>query len=189
MNTRSSAAEETEARLICRHTARLVEAAREIAPDYARRSAPVGSYVVSQLLRAKSCTLTFADLDESCAGLTLPAVSGVYTVVINNDESAADAVVTIRHELGHVMAGDVDEPTFMDDHDLSWTERVADLFALADVIPAGMIRNWMAPGRPRWAQLTRDIAGLVAGFAPGWSERRTADRARLRVLLYRERGI
>lgn len=185
---KGSAAETAEAQLICKHTARLIEAAREIAPDYARRSAPVGSHVISQLLTRTGCTLTFAPLDDACAGMTLPRVSGVCTVVINTGGAEVDEIVTLRHELGHVLAGDVDEPTYMDDDEMSWTERVADLFALADVVSGGEIRM-LRRRRRSWAEVAASLAGLVESFAAGWSPERIRDRARLRLVLYRTQGI
>jgi hypothetical protein len=188
MSGRSSEAERTEARLICREVAKLVAAAREIEPDYARRSAAVGSHCIAKLLRDTNCTLTFARLDDDCAGMTLPRVGGLYTVVINRNDQAVDTWVTVRHELAHVLRGDVDEPTFLDGEEMGWTERLADTFALADVLPAWEIRAWRRGGRP-WREVVEAVAQYVSEFAPGWPERRAMDRARLRLTLYRTQGI
>lgn len=165
-----------------------MEAVREIEPDYARRAAAVGSHAIASILRQTNCTLTFARLDEDCAGMTLPRVGGLYTVVINRNDAAVDTWVTIRHELAHVLRGDVDEPTFMDCGEMAWTERLADVFALADVLSANDIRIWRRRRTP-WRTVLRMARDHVASFAPGWPPRRVADRARLRVMLWRLNGI
>jgi Zn-dependent peptidase ImmA (M78 family) len=183
-----SRATRSENRLIARTVARMVERAREGVPDYAARTAPVGSHLVSAMLGHQRCFVSWKPLDEGCGGMALPAVNGVHILVVNSRGGVWQQELAVRHEISHVVAGEVSEPTYLDDDEMSWTERCADLFALADLIPRSSIRE-MRKGRRPWRLVLQDLHAWVGEVSEGWSLDRVHDRAQLRMVLYRERNI
>ncbi|HEU4559211.1 MAG TPA: hypothetical protein VFS20_15240, partial [Longimicrobium sp.] len=71
---------------------------------------------------------------------------------------------------------------------MSPAERAADLFALADLVPAWWIEE-VRRGRTPWREVKRQIALAVAQYAENWPAQRFGDRAELRLRLYRECGV
>ncbi len=68
----------------------------------------------------------------------------------------------MRHELGHILAGDARElTTFSFQYPLPEAEMVADLFAFADLIPAAVVSQGASA-------VGRCIRSVVALEAPTW---------------------
>lgn len=177
----------SEDALVLDATASTVAAARRFLPWYAGDFSPVHADQLAHLLKRATCHLLVRPFHSDALAFTLPPIRGAYILAVNRDASPADRVFAIRHELGHVLAGHVEEPTFLSEDDYrSRQERVADLFALADLVPGwslGMMRRRRAGWRRILAEIRREID---AGIAKSWPEERTQDRARLRLALYRE---
>jgi len=168
--------------------AKLVERARETAPDYAARGVQAGTHMVSKLLTEGGCYLSFQPLSETTEAMVMPPVDGVNIIVMNSEGGWADADLRVRHELAHVLAGEVAEPTFMDAESEEWSERVADLFALADLVPGRELQR-ARRRRQSWREVKAYVRDWVEMFAGAWDEGRVGDRVRLRVMLYRLHGI
>jgi len=168
---------------------RLVEQARGVVGAYAGPLAPVRIDQVTELLRAAGCHVETFHFQSDTVAMVLPRCEGVYPILINRAAEHTERVFALRHELAHVLAGDVDEPVFLANEGyMAAEERVADLFALADLVPAWWIGEIRRGGTP-WREVKRQIALAVAEYAETWPPQRFGDRAELRLRLYREHGV
>ncbi|HEX8903803.1 MAG TPA: ImmA/IrrE family metallo-endopeptidase, partial [Longimicrobiaceae bacterium] len=119
---------------------RLVERAGETVGSYAGTLSPARTDQVSNLLGAWGCHVEVFPFKSDTVAMVLPKCAGVYPILINRSAEETDRFFALRHELGHVLAGDVDGPVFLADEGyMSPAERVADLFALADLVPGWWI--------------------------------------------------
>lgn len=170
---------------VVREAARLVRAARALEGGYAGPLAPVRTDQLSRMLERAGCHVEVFPFTSRTVAMTLPRCAGVYPVFVNRAAERTDRVFALRHELGHVLAGDVDGAVFLADEGyMAPVERVADLFALADLVPAWWMR-WVEEGSHP-AEAEDEVAQAVMEFAEQWPADRAADRARLRLQLYRE---
>lgn len=122
--------------------------------------------------------------------LLTPPIFGRYVMTISKALDPRQRAFAMRHGFGHVMAGHVAEITFLSTS-RSWLtheERVADLFALADVIPFWLIED-LKRGMTGWRPLRKWIHKTVGHHTVGWTDGRLDDRATLRIGLYRNEGI
>jgi hypothetical protein len=168
---------------------RLVERAREVVGSYAGTLAPVRTDQVTELLNASECHVEVFPFQSDTVAMVLPRCAGVYPILVNRSAEQTDRFFALRHELGHVLAGDVDGAVYLANEGyMSPAERVADLFALADLVPAWWIGQ-ARRGRTPWREVKRQIALAVAEYAESWPAQRFGDRAELRLRLYREHGV
>jgi hypothetical protein len=168
---------------------RLVGCAREVVGSYAGPVAPVRTDQVAELMAAAGCHVEVFPFQSDTVAMVLPRCGGVYLVLINRAAEQTDRFFALRHELGHVLNGDVDGAVFLADEGyMSGAERAADLFALADLVPGWWIAE-LRRGRTPWREVKRQIAMAVATYAEAWPAQRFGDRAELRLALYREHGI
>lgn len=174
---------------IVRVATRLVDEARETVPAYAaRRHVQAGTHHIAELLGAYECHVTYQDLPPGVEGIALPAVANTYPIILR-DDGMVSRDIQERHELAHVIAGDVgEEPVYLADGERDFGERVADLFALADIIPSGWIAYRRGMGAA-WREIVVEATHWVSVEAPGWGRWRCRDRARLRLLMFRTQGI
>ena len=147
--------------------------------------APMRTDQITQLLvrsRTRLCEYPFS---SGAVGMAIPWGSGEHAILIDSRAPRADYLFTIRHELAHVLAEEVNETLFLTAADtMSFSERRADLYAVADLVPAWLIRQLRGTRRP-WSHLTLEVQQAFREHTVGWSEERIRDRARLRVGLYR----
>lgn len=168
---------------------RLVRAARRWEGEYAGATAPMRTDQVSRLLGAAGCHVEIFPFRSSTVAMTLPRCAGVYPILVNRHAERTDRYFALRHELGHVLAGDTDGAVFLADEGyMAPTERTADLFALADLVPGWWIGD-VRRGRTPWRTVRAEIALAVAEYAEGWPDERRTDRAALRLRLFREHGV
>lgn len=173
---------------VLRDTEVLIDRARQVVEFYAGDFSPIRTDQLSALLKSHSCFLkTFPFESTDLAAFVLPAMRGIYPIGVNRLASRTDRQFAIRHELAHVIAGEVDEPTFLsDDSYMGHSERVADLFALADLVPGWMLRH-MRGDRMSWRDISVEVRGAIQSeCAGGWPADRLEDRTRLRLRLFRE---
>jgi hypothetical protein len=170
-------------------TARLVRAARALEPDYAGRFAPARSDQVARLLAGACCHVEVFPFRSRTVAMALPRCAGVYPVLVDRGSERTARVFALRHELGHVLAGDVDGAVFLADTGyMAPSERIADLFALADLVPGWWI-EWVRAGGAPAQEVRSDVVQAVAEYAEDWPLRRLRDRAALRLRLFRAAGI
>lgn len=168
---------------------RLVGRAREVVGSYAGPVAPVRTDQVAHLLNASDCHVEVFPFQSDTVAMALPPCGGVYPILVNRAAEQTDRFFALRHELAHVLAGDVDGAVFLANEGyMAPEERVADLFALADLVPAWWIGE-VRRGRAPWREVKRQIALAVAEYAESWPAQRFGDRAELRLRLYREHGV
>lgn len=186
---RSSAERYDDTRLI-REAAQLVRQAQRIEARYATGPCPAATREIANLLRRSTCRVYLLRSQPRAKALTVPPIGGEYAIGIRSDLSWSEHAFALRHELAHVLAGDVEEPVRMVDRGyLTQAERYADLFALADLVPGaylGTLRKLRIPWKEIRADLEQQIREL---WGPDWPVARVDDRARLRLRLFRECGI
>lgn len=173
--------------MVLEAAAGLVGAARRSVPWYAGDFAPIRSDQLAELLRRATCHVEIYAFGSDAVAMTFPPFRGRYPIFVNRAAERADRAFALRHELAHVLAGDVAQTTFLEAVGyMAPEERVADLFALADLVPAWLLRS-LRRQRMSWRALLREMrAMIVSAYAEDWPEERLADRASLRLRLFRE---
>lgn len=160
--------------------------ARRITSWYAGVGAD--SSQISKILVATDTVLVERRFDSEVKGMAFERLGGGHVIAIDSACTHADELYTLRHEIAHVLRGEAGEPTYLTAEDrMSHSERVADLFAIADMAPTA----WLKPairGR-RIVYAVQEVKQILRALTDGWSEPRLLDRAKLRVLLFREYGI
>lgn len=180
---------------ILKATVRLIEKAREVAPHYAAGTYGMGwggtdTKSMAGLLRHSGVVLRERRFGSSAKGMAFE-FGGKRIISIDLACKRSDAMFTVRHELGHVLAEEVQYALYLTAEDtMSFSERRADLFAVADLAPTAWMRYFACDktGRLR-KHAALDVVGTFRELTEGWSEQRLWDRAKLRVMLYREYGI
>lgn len=151
--------------------------------------APLRTDQISRLLvlsRTRLCEYPFR---SGTVGMAIPWGADGHAILIDSTASRADYAFTVRHELAHVLSGEVSDTLFLSAADtLSFSERRADLFAVADLAPAWLLTQLRAGRRP-WAHLRLEVMQAFRALTDGWSEERLRDRARLRVDLFRRHAL
>jgi hypothetical protein len=150
---------------------------------------PLRTDQISRLLvlsRTRLCEYPFR---SGTVGMAIPWSADEHAILIDSTASRADYAFTIRHELAHVLSGEVSDTLFLSAADtLSFSERRADLFAVADLAPAWFMAQLRGRRRP-WRQIRLEVVQAFRALTDGWSEERLRDRARLRVELYRRHAL
>jgi hypothetical protein len=158
---------------------------------YAYLFSPLHDDGMLELLRQCSVVARGERLGNRDLEAVTPAVFGRYLMIYSTDVDDRRRRFALRHGLGHVVAGHVSEPAFLslDRNDpMSHEERVCDLFALADLAPAHMIED-LRKGRTSWTAINESLKRTIAHHTLNWPQRRVQDRAKLRIMLYREHGL
>lgn len=176
---------------LVRGAARLVDLARTRQPRYAHEVKPCSTRETSELLRRSCCFVHTLSPRPGAHAFVVPPIGGYYHIGLKEDLDVDERQFALRHELSHVLNDDADEPTRMVDRGyLTQTERLADLFSLADLIPRMLIDVLKRRQRLTWGQVTEELADEIRQrWGRQWPEARVDDRAKLRVRLYREHGI
>lgn len=103
--------------------------------------------------------MRICDLDHP--SLVLPPIAGAFRLLISRELHRATREYVVRHELGHVITGDADEPAVMHfTGHLPECEDVADLFAFLDLIT----REECDEGPEYVAERMREL--VVLDYAP-----------------------
>jgi hypothetical protein len=146
---------------------------------------PLRSDHLSALLAHTHTRLCEYPFRSGAVGMAIPGGADGHAILIDSTAARADYEFTIRHELAHVLSGEVSETLFLSAADtMSFSERRADLFAVTDLVPAWLLRQLRGARRP-WLRVALDVQQAFRELTEGWSEERIRDRAALRVLLYR----
>lgn len=168
---------------------RLVGDAQRVVGDYAGTYAPLRTDQLSDLLRGAGCHVEVFSFQSDTVAMTLPRCVQVYPVLVNRSAERTDRLFAFRHEVAHVLAGDVEGAVYLSDEGyMSMPERIADLFALADLVPGWWIAD-VRRGQTPWRRVKAEIALAVAEYAECWPPDRLVDRVTLRLKLFRERGV
>jgi hypothetical protein len=185
-------AQASEQEEVVQATVRLLRKAQTMVPTYGVGFGGVGRSGASTrdlapIFRETRTRIKERDLLGIVAGVALPTAGG-HKIILDPARTRADRMFTIRHELAHILAGEVEYAMFLTSEDtMSFSERRADLFAVADLTPTHWM-GWVRGKRRPWRAVTLEVVQAYRELTDGWSEQRLWDRARLRVLLYREYG-
>lgn len=119
-----------------------------------------------------------------------PPVYGRYLMLYSTDVDENRRRFALRHGMGHVAAHHVSEVAYLSNRNehMSHDERVADLFALADLFPWCDIAR-LRQQRSGWRAIEHSIVHLIRRLTIGWPDDRVADRASLRILLFRRLAL
>ena len=116
-----------------------MQAAREIVPEYGA-GRPVTSAEIDRMLRLHSMEVLRAPIGVPAD--VWPPLQGVVYVFVDDAVGPALLRYIKLHELGHRLAGDLEEPTmFVFDGPLPEAEEVADLFALLGVLDSAVLEQ------------------------------------------------
>jgi hypothetical protein len=170
-------------------TAELVRCSWELLGEAEVRP-PLRTDQITRLLLRTRTQLHEYPFQSGAVGMAIPWAGGAeHAILIDSAASRADYQFTIRHELAHVLAGEVSTALFLSAADsMSFSERRADLYAVSDLVPAWLVRQLQGGRRP-WAHLRLEVQQAFRELTVGWSEERLRDRAGLRVALYRTAGM
>lgn len=150
---------------------------------------PLRSDQLARLLVATRTRLCEYPFRSSTVGMAIPWGAGERAILIDSTASRADYAFTLRHELAHVLADEVSDALYLTAADsMSFSERRADLFAVADLAPAWFVSQLRGARRP-WRHVEMEVQRAFRELTVGWSEERLRDRARLRVAMYRAVGL
>lgn len=144
---------------------------------------------VLELARRMTVQVTYAAIGERDLEAVVPPVYGRYLMVISTDVDERRRAFALRHGLGHVAAGHVTDIAFLRSLEernewMAHEERVADLFALVDLVPWWQIGE-LRKGRTSWGALRQMCCRIIRQHTIDWPEARVMDRAELRLALYR----
>ena len=172
---------------VVRATAELVRRAWALLGEAALRP-PLRSDQLARLLaltRTRLCEFPFR---SSALGMAIPWGAEEHAILIDRTAPRADYAFTLRHELAHVLAGEVSHALFLAAADtFSYSERRADLFAVADLVPPWTLSP--PRGGRRWSHVELEVQQAFRELTGGWSAERVRDRAALRVQLFREHRL
>lgn len=167
-----------------------VDGARTLNPCFGGDISPLAEGQLADLLRQAGCQVEAYRFRSRTGGFAL-GFQGRPGIAINQNATRPARVLATLHELAHVLLEDTGSTVagpvcYRECGYMTPWERTADLFALVDLVPAWSLK----PLRKQHDRaLRKEVAGNIAEYADGWPMRRLADRARLRVQLYRQYGI
>jgi len=143
--------------------------------------------------RRMTITVKLAPIGARDLEAVVPPVFGRYLMVVSSDVDEARRGFALRHGIAHVAAGHVTSISFLrsleerNDY-MAREERVADLFALADVVP-WYVFDEHRQARTTWGALRQLVCKVIRRHTIDWPEERVQDRADLRLALYRSEMI
>lgn len=186
---RSSAAARDD-RALLRATVQLVARAQQLHHRYAGSAIPLGSADMRTLLARAACDLHWIEASGPAKAITGFPLYGRFPVGVRSDLKIEERQFALRHELAHILAGDATEPVRMVHRDyLTYPERVADLFALADLFPTPWFLS-LRRARVAWKAIRVLVEREIREeYGPDWPWARVDDRTTLRMRLFRECGI
>ena len=154
---------------------------------------PLHTDGLRDVARRLTVNVRYAELGERDLEAVVSPAYGRYVMVVSSDVDEARRSFALRHGLGHVAAGHVTEISFLRslEERNEWNtreERVADLFALADVVPWYMLEE-LRRARTSWGAIRQWLCRTIRRHTIDWPEDRVHDRATLRIALFRAEMI
>ena len=150
--------------------------------------APISDLTLALLLKRAGIRWEYAALDGLCE-IVSPPICGIHLMLVERAQTPGEKRFAVRHGLGHVLAGHVEESSFVRDRDpLSHEERVADMFAFADLLPDRRLAEMRAAGYRPW-DLELWTINEVRRYCPGWRVTRLMDRLNMLLPLPATRSV
>lgn len=170
--------------------AALVREIQRAAPGYDDLFAPLHDEALADLLRRHAVAVHEAAGVAAGTRLVLtPALYGRHRLVIPAAATADQRRLAARAALAHLLAGHAGDTAVLASPAPEPLARLADLVALADLVPFWQVGDARRRGRLGWRALAGHVAGEVARLAGDWSAARAADRGALRIALWRTTGL
>lgn len=180
-------------RAVVEDTARAIEQLHRLGIAYAYLFSPLHEDGLATALRRLTILARGEHIGRVDLEVVTPPVFGRHVMVYSTDVSPPQRAFAQRHGMGHVAAGHVTEVSYLTSRNdfMRHEERVADLFALADLVPGWKLEELaqLRRGRPRWTLVHGDVCKELHRLTVDWPEQRLLDRSLLRIALYRDRGI
>lgn len=157
---------------------------------YAHLFSPLHDEGLAQALRRLTITVRGEPLGTIDLEVVTPPVYGRYLLIYSTDVPKIYRRFAKRHGMGHVIGGHVTEVSYLSLRNdfMTYEERGADVFAIADLVPAWQIEE-LRRSRVGWRQLQHHVCRALRRFTLNWPEDRVGDRASLRMALYRQAGL
>ncbi|GJG87473.1 hypothetical protein tb265_26540 [Gemmatimonadetes bacterium T265] len=170
--------------------AALVRALQRAAPGYDGLFAPLDDAGLDDLLRRHGIAVhALDDLPAGSRAVLTPPFFGRYRLLRAGTATADQRRFTARVALVHLLAGHVGETAPLPSPAPLALARLADLVALADLVPFWQLSDARRRGRLGWRALAEDAARHAAALAGDWDARRAVDRGALRVALFRTHAL
>lgn len=136
---------------------------------------PLSDLTLALLLKRAGVQWSYAPLAGICEIVT-PPICGIHLMLVEEVQTNAERRFAVRHGLAHVLAGHVEEACFVRDRDpMSHEERVADLFAFADLLPQRMIDE-LVTARYGFFDISCWLIEQMRIYCPSWRVTRLHDR-------------
>jgi hypothetical protein len=140
--------------------------------------APISDLTLALLLKRAGIRWEYAALDGLCE-IIAPPICGIHIMLVERAQTPGEKRFAVRHGLAHVLAGHVEEASFVRDRDpLSHEERVADMFAFADLLPDRMLEEMRAAGYG-FFDLSCWVIAQMRLYCPSWRLTRLHDRLKM----------
>ncbi len=171
-------------------TAAAIAQLRSMGVPYADVFSPLHDDALAAALRRLTVRTHGESLGTRDVEMVAPPLYGRYLLVYSTDVGADQRRFALRHGMAHVAAGHVRPTAFLTSRadPADPAERVADLFALADLVPFWEIGD-LRRSHASWSAVRAYIGRALAHFTVRWTTERIIDRAATRVALYRELGL
>lgn len=157
---------------------------------YAHLFSPLHDEGLAQAMRRLTISVRGAPIGTRDLEVVTPPIYGRYHLLYSTDVPVTCRRFAKRHGMGHVIGGHVTEVSYLSSRNdfMTYEERSADLFALADLFPAWQIEE-LRRARVGWRAVAHAISRAIRRFTLEWPEQRVGDRAALRIALYRLKGL
>lgn len=168
----------------CVHNVRLLVArAHELGVLYADDDwAPLSDITFALLLERAGVRWRYCAM-EGLAEIIWPPVCGIHVMHLAKGQPYAERRFAMRHGLAHVLAGHAMDRVWRQDGP-SMEESVADLFALADLMPDRELAGVVDGGTLSEPMLQAYLMARVLEYAPSWEPAKVLDRVSLRWALW-----
>ncbi len=170
--------------------AALVGELQAAAPRYDGLFAPLDDAGVDDLLRRHGIAVHAVDgLPGATRTVLTPPIFGRHRLLRPAGATADQRRLTARVALAHLLAGHAGEDAPLPSPAPNDDARLAELVALADLVPFWQVSDARRRGRLGWRALVDDAARHAATLAGDWDGERAADRGALRVALFRTHAL
>jgi len=162
-----------------------VAACGRLGVAYNSEFSPLSDLTFTLLLTRAGVRWRYAPLEGGICEIVWPPIYGVHLMQIDKHLTPGERRFAMRHGLAHVLDGHLrDLAPAADGGDwLTYEEAVADLFALADLMPDHELDSRVQCGAER-GDLEEAVQQELRRYAPDWLQERVESRSILRIQAY-----
>lgn len=168
----------------------VVRTLQRAAPRYDGLFAPLDDAAANSMLRAYGVAVHALDgVPPATRAVLTPPLFGRHRLLHAAGVTADQRRLVTRVALAHLAAGHIGEREPLSVPTPAPLARLADLVALADLIPFWQLSEARRKGRLGWRALAALAEREAAALAGDWEPERSADRGELRVALFRRQAL